>query len=68
MAPPGASRADWFREARVGALDESALPIVGWGKAFGVGNPHMPEYWPANKQSYPPELAQWMEENVVYER
>ncbi len=68
MAPSGASRADLFREARVGALDESALPIVGWGKAFGVGNPHMPEYWPANKQSYPPELAQWMEENIVNER
>ncbi len=68
MVPSGASRADLFREARVGALDESALPIVGRGKAFGVGNLHMPEYWPATKQSYLPELAQWMEENVVNER
>lgn len=68
MVPPGASRATLFREARVGALDESALPIVGRGEAFGVGNPGMPEYWSANKQSYPSELAQWMEENIVNER
>jgi hypothetical protein len=25
----------------------------------------MPEYWSANKQSYSPEFAQWMEENIV---
>ena len=59
MAPPGAWRADLF-QARVGALDESALPIVGWGKAFRVGSPGMI----TNKQSSP-KFAQWIEENIV---
>ena len=68
MAPPGESRADLFQEVQVGALDESALPIVGWGKAFHVGNPGMPEYWSANEQSYPPEFAQWIEENIAIGR
>ncbi len=59
MAPPGESRADLF-QAQVGALDESALPIVGWGNAFRVGSPGMS----TTKQSSP-EFAQWIEENIV---